>query len=151
MTEMIDGKDDDVRFRQTQVLDPSQIQIIAPSRHGAANADGSFSSNGESIPPSPAATRLSFPAQSLQSHPFLSFVLVPITGLALGAMLCFSNMYFGLQTGWVTMGSMPAALLGYGLLARHPLFTASENVVLQTIAVATATMPLAAGQLSRRE
>lgn len=25
-------------------------------------------------------------------------------GLLFGSLLCFSNMYFGLQTGWVTMG-----------------------------------------------
>jgi hypothetical protein len=27
-------------------------------------------------------------------------------GLMVGAVLCFSNTYFGLQTGWVTMGSL---------------------------------------------
>lgn len=27
-------------------------------------------------------------------------------GLLVGAVLCFSNTYFGLQTGWVTMGSL---------------------------------------------
>lgn len=27
-------------------------------------------------------------------------------GLAVGTLLCFSNTYFGLQTGWVTMGSL---------------------------------------------
>lgn len=79
-----------------------------------------------------------------------------IAGLLVGAILCFSNTYFGLQTGWVTMGSLQSALLGYGifrLLAqlRPPYsspflgFSIEENVVLQTTAVATATMPLAAG------
>jgi uncharacterized oligopeptide transporter (OPT) family protein len=28
------------------------------------------------------------------------------TGLVVGTLLCFTNMYFGLQTGWVTMGSI---------------------------------------------
>jgi uncharacterized oligopeptide transporter (OPT) family protein len=27
-------------------------------------------------------------------------------GLGVGTLLCCSNMYFGLQTGWVTMGSL---------------------------------------------
>eukprot|EP00191_Tetraselmis_sp_GSL018_P012721 CAMPEP_0177604136 /NCGR_PEP_ID=MMETSP0419_2-20121207/15942_1 /TAXON_ID=582737 /ORGANISM="Tetraselmis sp., Strain GSL018" /LENGTH=685 /DNA_ID=CAMNT_0019098069 /DNA_START=135 /DNA_END=2191 /DNA_ORIENTATION=+ len=60
-------------------------------------------------------------------------------------------MYFGLQTGWVTMGSLQSALLGFGLfqiLRSQGLglgFDAAENVIVQTTAVATATMPLAAG------
>eukprot|EP00879_Flechtneria_rotunda_P019423 GHRR01020401.1.p1 GENE.GHRR01020401.1~~GHRR01020401.1.p1 ORF type:complete len:360 (+),score=103.69 GHRR01020401.1:512-1591(+) len=73
-------------------------------------------------------------------------------GLAVGTVLCFSNMYFGLQTGWVTMGSLQSAILGYGLfqglsasklITRH--LSVAENVIVQTTAVATATMPLAAG------
>ncbi|KAG9013964.1 hypothetical protein FRB94_004344 [Tulasnella sp. JGI-2019a] len=71
-----------------------------------------------------------------------------ILGLMIGCLLCFTNLYFGLQTGWISMMSLQSALLGY-LLARlipslSPL-TPQENVVLQTTAVATGTMPLAAG------
>ena len=77
-----------------------------------------------------------------------------VVGVSVGTVLCFTNMYFGLQTGWVTMGSIQSALLGYGvfqlpfarwlgLKCRH--FGALENVVVQTIAVATATLPLAGG------
>ena len=29
-----------------------------------------------------------------------------VIGLLVGSILCFSNTYFGLQTGWVTMGSL---------------------------------------------
>eukprot|EP00123_Amoebidium_parasiticum_P014363 comp22462_c0_seq1/m.33813 comp22462_c0_seq1/g.33813 ORF comp22462_c0_seq1/g.33813 comp22462_c0_seq1/m.33813 type:complete len:664 (-) comp22462_c0_seq1:165-2156(-) len=75
-------------------------------------------------------------------------------GMFVGALMCFTNMYFGLQTGWVTMGSLQTALLGYGIFQalyllhvpgfREPL-TPLEHVVLQTTAVAVATMPLAAG------
>ena len=97
-------------------------------------------------------------------------------GVGIGVLLCFSNTYFGLQSGWVTMGSLQSAILGAGFfralqfcLPELP-FTAEENVVLQvrpegveecvtalkgsligpaplsqTAAVATATMPLAAG------
>jgi uncharacterized oligopeptide transporter (OPT) family protein len=50
-------------------------------------------------------------------------------------------MYFGLQTGWVTMGSLQSTLLGFGifrLLQRWlPDFGPLENVILQTSAVAT--------------
>ncbi|QRV74989.1 OPT oligopeptide transporter protein [Ceratobasidium sp. AG-Ba] len=55
-------------------------------------------------------------------------------------------MYFGLQTGWISMMSMQSALLGYlvSLMFPRPM-TPQENVVLQTTAVATGTMPLAAG------
>jgi len=71
-----------------------------------------------------------------------------IGGLLIGSLLCFSNMYFGLQTGWVTMGSLQSSLLGFGifkLLFRAKTFGPIENVLLQTAAVATATMPLAGG------
>ncbi|KAI8364695.1 OPT oligopeptide transporter protein-domain-containing protein [Radiomyces spectabilis] len=71
-------------------------------------------------------------------------------GLLIGTVICFSNMYFGLQTGWISMMSLQASLLGYAIF--RPLqsrlqvrFSPVENVVLQTVAVATATMPLAAG------
>lgn len=51
----------------------------------------------------------------------------------------------------VTMGSLQSAILGFGifrLLERRcglRGFTMEENVIVQTTAVATATMPLAAG------
>lgn len=52
---------------------------------------------------------------------------------------------------WVTMGSLQSSVLGYGIFyslrscAAFQHFTPLENVVLQTTAVATATMPLAGG------
>ena len=70
-----------------------------------------------------------------------------IVGLFVGTILCFTNMYFGLQTGWVTMGSLQCAMVGFAILkyggATH--FNPLENVVVQTVGVATATMPLAGG------
>ena len=71
-------------------------------------------------------------------------------GLFVGTLLCFTNMYFGLQTGWITAGSLQSTILGFGLfkLLRPRLrrsFGPLENVALQTVAVATATMPLAGG------
>eukprot|EP00126_Sphaerothecum_destruens_P009670 Sdes_comp20558_c0_seq1m15362 len=76
-----------------------------------------------------------------------------LVGIFVGTLLCFSNMYFGLQTGWITMGSLPSTLLGFAFfkfMSKTGIrcfqgFSAHENVVLQTVAVATATMPLAGG------
>ncbi|KAI9591589.1 OPT oligopeptide transporter protein-domain-containing protein [Syncephalis fuscata] len=59
-------------------------------------------------------------------------------------------MYFGLQTGWISMMSLQSSLLGFAIFKplnrylRVP-FGPIENVLLQTTAVATATMPLAGG------
>jgi uncharacterized oligopeptide transporter (OPT) family protein len=60
-------------------------------------------------------------------------------------------MYFGLQTGWISMMSLQSSLLGYAMFKPFKgklrrTFGPIENVVLQTTAVATATMPLAAGK-----
>ena len=73
-----------------------------------------------------------------------------LVGLAIGVVICFSNMYFGLQTGWVSGMTMPAALIGFGFfksVARcidYP-FTPVENVLVQTVAGALGTMPLGCG------
>ncbi|PRP87181.1 hypothetical protein PROFUN_01443 [Planoprotostelium fungivorum] len=77
-----------------------------------------------------------------------------IVGVLVGGILCFTNTYFGLTAGWVTMGSLQSTLLGFGLIKALSLgktnnlfgrFGPLDNVLLQTTAVATATMPLAAG------
>lgn len=60
------------------------------------------------------------------------------------------NMYFGLQTGWVSSMSMPSSLIGYAFfktLSKHldlP-FTPVENVLVQTVAGSMGTMPLGCG------
>lgn len=71
-------------------------------------------------------------------------------GLLVGLVICFSNMYFGLQTGWVSMMTMPASLMGFGIfktLSRHLAFPFSpvENVLVQTVAGSMAIMPLGCG------
>lgn len=71
-------------------------------------------------------------------------------GLLVGLVICFSNMYFGLQTGWVSMMTMPASLMGFGIfktLSRHLQlpFTPVENVLVQTVAGSMAIMPLGCG------
>ena len=71
-------------------------------------------------------------------------------GLLIGLVICFSNMYFGLQTGWISMMTMPASLMGFGifrLLARHLDFPFSpvENVLVQSVAGGMAVVPLGCG------
>ncbi|XXG97745.1 Hsp70 chaperone [Hypoxylon texense] len=71
-------------------------------------------------------------------------------GLAVGFILVCSNMYFGLQTGWVSMMTMPASLLGFGIfkvLSRHLTFPFSpvENVLVQSVAGGMGIMPLGCG------
>ncbi|KAI1780447.1 OPT superfamily oligopeptide transporter [Hypoxylon cercidicola] len=71
-------------------------------------------------------------------------------GLCVGFILVCSNMYFGLQTGWVSMMTMPASLLGFGIfkvLSRHLTFPFSpvENVLVQSVAGGMGIMPLGCG------
>ena len=73
-----------------------------------------------------------------------------VCGLGIGLLSCFSNCYFGLQTGWVSMMSLPSSLVGFSVFKAFEShlsfpFTEPENVLVQTVAVATGTMPLAAG------
>ncbi|KAL4062748.1 OPT oligopeptide transporter protein-domain-containing protein, partial [Scleroderma yunnanense] len=67
-------------------------------------------------------------------------------GLLIGCLLCFTNLYFGLQTGWISMMSLQSALIGFLISKLLPTpLSPQELVVAQTTAVATGTMPLAAG------
>ncbi|KAK5052045.1 hypothetical protein LTR84_002849 [Exophiala bonariae] len=71
-------------------------------------------------------------------------------GIAIGIIICFSNTYFGLQTGWVSGMAMPASLIGFAVFkALSPYllvpFTPVENVLVQTVAGAVGTMPLGLG------
>ncbi|KAF1911172.1 oligopeptide transporter-like protein [Ampelomyces quisqualis] len=73
-----------------------------------------------------------------------------IVGLAIGVVICFSNMYFGLQTGWVSGMAMPSALIGFAyfkVVARTLKlpFTPVENVLVQSVAGSVGTMPLGCG------
>jgi len=73
-----------------------------------------------------------------------------LVGLAIGVVICFSNMYFGLQTGWVSGMAMPSALIGFAYfktvsrLLAFP-FTPVENVLVQSVAGSVGTMPLGCG------
>ncbi|KAF7771568.1 hypothetical protein Agabi119p4_5879 [Agaricus bisporus var. burnettii] len=84
-------------------------------------------------------------ASSSSAQPEFSTRAV-IIGLAIGCLLCFTNLSLGLQSGWISMMSIQSALIGF-LISRMfsaPL-TPQEVIVVQTTAVATGTMPLAAG------
>ncbi|KAF2675044.1 OPT superfamily oligopeptide transporter [Microthyrium microscopicum] len=88
------------------------------------------------------------PASALEATHF-SFRSIMV-GLAIGIVICFSNMYFGLQTGWVSSMAMPSALLGFSyfkLVSRYISypFTPVENVLIQSVAGAVGTMPLGCG------
>ena len=73
-----------------------------------------------------------------------------VVGLVIGLIICFSNMYFGLQTGWVSGMTMPSALIGFAFfksvsrMISFP-FTPVENVLVQTVAGSVGTMPLGCG------
>ncbi|TID30653.1 hypothetical protein CANINC_000809 [Pichia inconspicua] len=73
-----------------------------------------------------------------------------IVGLGIGTLVLLSNFQFGLQTGWVSMMSLPAALMAYSIFkvfksSLELPFTPQENVYVQSVAVAVATGPLAYG------
>ncbi|KAI9570583.1 OPT oligopeptide transporter protein-domain-containing protein [Boletus coccyginus] len=79
------------------------------------------------------------------SQPEFTFLAVTI-GLLIGCLLCFTNLYFGLQTGWISMMSLQSALMGFLISKILPTpLSPQEIIVVQTTAVATGTMPLAAG------
>lgn len=83
-----------------------------------------------------------------------------ILGLLIGCLLCFTNLYFGLQSGWISMYvtesnrdvnsvnttwacrmSLQSAIIGFLIskLLTIPI-TPQENVLVQTTAVATGTV-----------
>lgn len=117
------------------------------SRQPPNEGDALRDDNQDHSPPSP-TPRAAKPGLDVQGR---SFTLRAIAaGLLVGLVICFSNMYFGLQTGWVSMMTMPASLMGFGIfktLSRHLSFPFSpvENVLVQTVAGSMAIMPLGCG------
>ena len=73
-----------------------------------------------------------------------------LVGSLIGIVICFSNMYFGLQTGWISSMAMPSALIGFAFFKSvsrsldYP-FTPVENVFVQSVAGSVGTMPLGCG------
>ncbi|SJX62979.1 related to Iron transport protein 1 [Sporisorium reilianum f. sp. reilianum] len=83
-----------------------------------------------------------------------------LAGLLIGCLLAFTNLYLGLQSGWISMMSLQSSLLGFALFHIVPrcinvagrrfvlmssAFTPQENVLVQTTAAAVGVMPLSAG------
>ncbi|CAL5871674.1 uncharacterized protein PFLUO_LOCUS5927 [Penicillium psychrofluorescens] len=88
------------------------------------------------------------PAQTTSPQSFTPRSL--LVGLIIGALITFSNTYFGLQTGWISTMAMPSALIGFSVfkvLSKYLSFpfTPVENVLIQTVAGAVGTMPLGCG------
>ncbi|VDC04799.1 unnamed protein product [Peniophora sp. CBMAI 1063] len=90
-------------------------------------------------------SRLGFAKPLSVASPELTLRAI-ITGLLIGCLLCFTNLYFGLQTGWISMMSLQSALIGFlvSRMFKTPL-SPQENVLIQATAAATGTMPLTAG------
>lgn len=72
--------------------------------------------------------------------------MATLIGLVIGSLILCANFQFGLQTGWVSMMSMPAALLGFAWYKaiRRPL-NPQEHVYIQSVAVAVGSGPLSFG------
>lgn len=76
-----------------------------------------------------------------------------IVGIFIGSVVLISNFQFGLQTGWVSMMSLPSALLAVAFFKQvwplirpnDPVFTDVETVYVQSMAVAIGTGPLTFG------
>ena len=73
-----------------------------------------------------------------------------LVGSLIGIVICFSNTYFGLQTGWTSGMAMPASLIGFAVfksVSRYLKlpFTPVENVLVQTVAGAVGMEPLGCG------
>ena len=110
-----------------------------PADSGSDDAGGIFSSLENSVTARPTVSS----AQSFTPRSLL-------VGLLIGALITFSNTYFGLQTGWISTMAMPSALIGFSIfkvLSKHLSFpfTPIENVLIQTVAGAVGSMPLGCG------
>lgn len=76
-----------------------------------------------------------------------------VVGLAIGSIVLISNFQFGLQTGWVSMMSLPSALLAVAFFKQvwpllYPVccpLSDVEVVYIQSLAVAVGTGPLSFG------
>ena len=137
------------------------MTAMAPDRgqspHGSTDYHSINHEPSTALPPSPSlsleddpqAAASRFLASRASSPNNFTFRGVAV-GLVIGVVICFSNMYFGLQTGWVSGMAMPSALIGFAFfktVSRHLAFpfTPVENVLVQTVAGSLGTMPLGCG------
>ncbi|WFD30042.1 OPT super [Malassezia sp. CBS 17886] len=84
-----------------------------------------------------------------------------VAGGVVGALITFTNLYLGLQSGWISTMTLQGSLMGYALVHLAPssiplgcgrrlaiqkdLLSPRENVMIQTVASAIGCMPLVAG------
>ncbi|KAK4171424.1 putative oligopeptide transporter [Triangularia setosa] len=143
--------DDGVRKRSTSLSSCSSSTSVGSSLAipAVVNDDPVNDSSPLLGPASPFPPPSSRPPKVIHGAHFTFRALA--VGLCVGLVICFSNMYFGLQTGWVSTMTMPASLLGFGIfrLLRDRLgdlpFSPVENVLVQTVAGSMAIMPLGCG------
>ena len=80
-----------------------------------------------------------------------SFTLrATVAGILVGSLVRFANAYFGLHTGFITIMTLPAAVIGFSafrILEKKLTspFTVAENAVMVMIAGSLGTMPFTAG------
>lgn len=123
---------------------------MAPDRGPSSSQDADTSRNEhhDSSPEEDSSPAAILAARASEPQNFT--VRGVLVGLAIGIIICFSNTYFGLQTGWVSGMAMPSALLGFAYfkavrrLLAFP-FSPVENVLVQSVAGAVGTMPLGCG------
>jgi OPT family oligopeptide transporter len=126
----------------------SSQRLIQDQYQSAEQDDATEPAMSTHSPSQPSRAREYLADQASQPQNFT--VRGVLAGLAIGVVICFSNMYFGLQTGWVSSMSMPSALIGFAyfkVIARTLKlpFTPVENVLVQSVAGSVGTMPLGCG------
>jgi len=124
---------------------------MAPDRGPSQATRASQTAQDDPPHPSPPASSPPPSTSTARPSPQRNFTARGVlVGLAIGTVICFSNTYFGLQTGWVSGMAMPSALLGFAYfravrrLLAFP-FGPVENVLVQSVAGAVGTMPLGCG------
>lgn len=122
----------------------SMADNASETRHRSVDIPSSRDVHPEAV--DDATANLRPPTTSAQSFTPRSLIV----GLIIGALITFSNTYFGLQTGWISTMAMPSALIGFSVfkvLSKYLSFpfTPIENVLIQTVAGAVGTMPLGCG------
>ncbi|KAK2017504.1 OPT superfamily oligopeptide transporter [Colletotrichum eremochloae] len=73
-----------------------------------------------------------------------------VVGIVVGTLICLSNTYFGLRTGFIAIMSLPSTILGFAffkMLREHLKvpFTPQEHTVLVVIASSLGLMPFTIG------
>ncbi|CDW99207.1 hypothetical protein, partial [Sporisorium scitamineum] len=91
----------------------------APSIESHTVASGSRDAT-TYLPTSRGDDGTSFATQSLDDDDFT--VRAVLAGLLVGCLLAFTNLYLGLQSGWISMMSLQSSLLGFALFRILPRY-----------------------------